>query len=123
MILEEIFGGLCIISIFSSSRYLNGRRLPELTVGTRSSLFIANLNGAQGLYTCKATNDYGSEMSSAGELKIKGNTNVSTVVYSSNYREPEHGLQPNTKQSHHKTSTRMPRRDHRQGHPGHWPMF
>ena len=44
------------------------------------------------MYTCKATNDYGSEMSSAGELKIKGNTNVSTVVYSSNYREPDHGV-------------------------------
>ena len=61
-------------------------------MGTRSSFFIANVNGAQGLYTCKATNDYGTEMSSAGELKIKGNTNVSTVVYSSNYREPEHGV-------------------------------
>ena len=84
MILEEIFGGLCIISIFSSSRYHNGRRLPELTVGTRSSLFIANVNGAQGLYTCKATNHYGSEMSSAGELKIKGNTIFSTVARSSN---------------------------------------
>ena len=84
MILEEIFGGLCIISIFSSSRYHNGRRLPELTVGTRSSLFIANVNGAQGLYTCKATNHYGSEMSSAGELKIKGNTIFSTVALSSN---------------------------------------
>ena len=43
-------------------------------MGMRSSLFIANVNGAQGLYTCKATNDYGSEMSSAGELTIKGNT-------------------------------------------------
>ena len=41
-------------------------------MGMRSSLFIANVNGAQGLYTCKATNDYGSEMSSPGELKIKG---------------------------------------------------
>ncbi|XP_020605848.1 cartilage intermediate layer protein 1-like isoform X2 [Orbicella faveolata] len=53
------------------SWYHNGRRLPELTVGMRSNLFIANVNGAQGLYTCKATNDYGSEMSSPGELKIK----------------------------------------------------
>ena len=53
-------------------------------MGTRSSLFIANVNGVQGLYTCKATNDYGSEMSSAGELKRKGNTIFSTVVSSSN---------------------------------------
>ena len=73
-----------IIFIFSSSRYHNGRRLPKLTVGMRSSLFIANVSGAQGLYTCKATNDYGSEMSSAGELKIKGNTTFSTVALSSN---------------------------------------
>ena len=43
-------------------------------MGMRSSLFIANVNGAQGLYTCKATNNYGSEMSSPSELKIKGKT-------------------------------------------------
>jgi len=70
-----------IIFILASSRYHNGRRLPELTVGMRSSLFIANVNGAQGLYTCKATNDYGSEMSSPGELKIKGETIFSTAAY------------------------------------------
>ena len=82
MILEEIFLAVYIMYIyiyFSSLRYHNGRRLPELTVGMRSSLFIANVNGAQGLYTCKATNDYGSEMSSAGELTIKGNTIQSTL--------------------------------------------
>ena len=50
-------GGVYIISIFASSRYRNGRRLPELTVGMRSSLFIANVNVARGLYTCKAIND------------------------------------------------------------------
>ena len=73
IVLQEIFAGVYIIFFFSS-RYHNGRRLQELTVRMRSSLFIANVNGAQGLYTCKATNDYGSEMSSAGELKIRGNT-------------------------------------------------
>ena len=41
-------------------------------MGMRSSLFISNVDGAQGLYTCMATNAYGSEMSSPGELKIKG---------------------------------------------------
>ena len=50
-------------------------------MGMRSSLFIANVNGAQGLYTCKATNHYGSEMSSPGELKIKGKTILSTATY------------------------------------------
>lgn len=43
-------------------------------MGMKSSLFISNVDGAQGLYTCKATNPYGSEMSSPGELKIKGKT-------------------------------------------------
>ena len=62
-------------------------------MGVKSSLFIANVNGAQGLYTCKATNDYGSEMSSAGELKIKGNTIFSMVALSSNSQAwRKHGL-------------------------------
>ena len=38
----------------------------------RSSLYIPNVNGAQGLYTCKATNDYGLEISTPAELKIQG---------------------------------------------------
>lgn len=66
------------------SRYRNGRRLAEETLGMRSNLFVLDASGGQGVYTCKATNDYGSEMSIAGELKIKGNTIFSTVALSSN---------------------------------------
>ena len=54
------------------SRYRNGRRLAEETLGMRSNLFILDVSGAQGVYTCKATNDYGSEISYPAELKIKG---------------------------------------------------
>lgn len=76
MILEEIarYYLYHFRFVFAFARYHNGRRLPELTVGMKSSLFISNVDGAQGLYTCKATNTYGSEMSSPGELKIKGKT-------------------------------------------------
>ena len=38
----------------------------------RSNLFLPNVRGVQGVYTCKATNDYGSEISYPAELKIKG---------------------------------------------------
>lgn len=51
----------------------NGRPLPEVTMGNRTNLYIANVTGAKGIYTCKATNDYGSEISSPAELKIKEN--------------------------------------------------
>ena len=38
----------------------------------RSNLFIPDVRGAQGVYTCKDTNGYGSEISYPAELKIKG---------------------------------------------------
>ena len=41
-------------------------------MGNRTNLYIANVTDAKGIYTCKATNDYGSEISSPAELKIKG---------------------------------------------------
>ncbi|KAL9958321.1 hypothetical protein ACROYT_G035323 [Oculina patagonica] len=53
------------------SWYQNGRRLQKVTMGTKSNLFIPNVNGAQGFYTCKSTNDYGSEISSPAELKVQ----------------------------------------------------
>ncbi|XP_078344733.1 cartilage intermediate layer protein 1-like [Oculina patagonica] len=53
------------------SWYHNGRRLKKVTMGTKSNLFIPNVNGAQGFYTCKSTNDYGSEISSPAELKVQ----------------------------------------------------
>ncbi|KAL9953643.1 hypothetical protein ACROYT_G041093 [Oculina patagonica] len=53
------------------SWYQNGRLLQEVTLGMRSNLFIPNVNEAQGFYTCKATNDYGSEISTSAELKIQ----------------------------------------------------
>ncbi|KAJ7374297.1 hypothetical protein OS493_007382 [Desmophyllum pertusum] len=53
------------------SWYHNGRRLQQVTSGSRSNLFIPNVNGVQGFYTCKATNEYGSEISTPAELKIK----------------------------------------------------
>ena len=48
----------------------------------RSNLFIPNVNGAQGFYTCKATNDYGSEISTPAELKIPGTLCYITVASS-----------------------------------------
>ena len=46
----------------------------------RSNLFIPDVRGAQGVYTCKATNDYGSEISYPAELKIKGKLYLLTKV-------------------------------------------
>ncbi len=46
----------------------------------RSNLFIQNVNGAQGFYTCKATNEYGSEVSTPAELKIQGTLYLVTVA-------------------------------------------
>ena len=54
------------------SRYHNGRHLQEESFENITNLFIPNVTGAsQGFYTCKATNDYGSEISTPAELKIK----------------------------------------------------
>ncbi len=64
----------------SCSRYQNGRLLQEVTLGMRSNLFIPNVNGAQGFYTCKATNDYGSEISTSAELKIQGTLCFVTIA-------------------------------------------
>ena len=60
------------VTLYLFSRYHNERPLQEVTSGNRAHLFIRNVTGAQGLYICKATNDYRSEISTPAELKIKG---------------------------------------------------
>ena len=54
-------------------RYKNGSILQKENVGSVSSLFIADVTGAQGVYTCKAVNEYGSEISNKAVLTVKGN--------------------------------------------------
>ena len=46
--------------------------MQEESVEGLSKLFIPDVNGSQGFYSCKAVNDFGSEISNTAELTVKG---------------------------------------------------